>query len=214
MSRLGRAALFALPLLVLVASVAHPSHRLWNTAVAVAAGQRERWYLSHLLVLVGMALLVLVVAELQRALPGPRDRLEQAGAGLTLVGAVGVGGLGAIELVVWEMSHPSLSAAEMAELGDRMAHSLLFVVPLLAGLAPFTLGLCLLALTLERSGVGPRRAALVGGVALALAIAAFPLPAVAIPAAVLALVGLGSVGWALPPAGAARPNLARAGLPR
>ena len=195
--RAGGAALIALPLLLLAAAVVHPAHRTWDTAVAVAASHRERWYLGHLLVLLAMTLLALAVVELGRTLPEPRGRLEVVGAGLTLMGAIGVGALAGVELVVWEMGHGSLDRAEMGALGERMADSLLLIVPLFALLGGLALGLCMLGLALERSAVGPPRGALVGGIALATAIVGFPLPAVAIPAAVCALAGLGSVGLAM-----------------
>lgn len=149
--------LIALPVLLLVAAIVHPSHRAWDSAVVVAASQRERWYLGHLLILGAMALLALAVLWLGRALRGPRG------------------------------------------------------VPLFSMLAALGLGICLLALALERSRTGPPRAALVGGIALAIAIVAFPLPAVAIPAAICSLAGLGSVGWTM---STSAPEIEPAAVPR
>lgn len=203
--------LIALPVLLLVAAIVHPSHRAWDSAVAVAASQRERWYLGHLLILGAMALLALAVLWLGRALRGPRGGLESTGAALTMVGAIGVGALAGVELVVREMSDPSLNQGAMAALGERMASSPALIVPLFSMLAALGLGICLLALALERSRTGPPRAALVGGIALAIAIVAFPLPAVAIPAAICSLAGLGSVGWTM---STSAPEIEPAAVPR
>ena len=202
---LGGVAMIASPLLLLAAAIVHPSHRQWDTALAVAASQRDRWYVGHMLVLVAMAVLVVAVLGLGRTLRVPSGGLASTGAGLTLVGTIGVGGLVGVELVVWEISHPSLDQAEMGGLVERMAGSPALIVPLFAMLAALAVGICMLALALERSRIGPRWTAGVGGVALATAIVAFPVPAVAIPAAVCALASFGPVGWivlsaAAPPA--------------
>jgi hypothetical protein len=195
--RLGGAALIVAPLVLLAAAVIHPR----ETADAphqleIAGGALDRWYLAHLLYVIGFALFVPAVLALARRLRSSAPRAELWGTGLAVVGLFASTAVVAVEgLAGWQLAQAANRAAA-ADAFDRIVHSAGIVVPFgIVGIA-VPAGVFVLAVALARArSVAPWVAwtLAAGAVLLAVGLSALVKPALLLGLAGLA-VAMGSVG--------------------
>ena len=150
--RLGGVALVVAPLVLLAAALIHPkettdpAHQL-----QIVAGGLNRWYLAHLLYIVGFAAFVPAVLALGSRLRASAPRLELWGAGLAVVGLFSSAGIVAIEgFGSWQLAQAADRGVAVDVL-DRIVHSAGVVVPFgIIGLA-VPAGLIVLAVGVARS---------------------------------------------------------------
>jgi hypothetical protein len=195
--RLGGAALIAAPLVLLAAALTHPKettdapHQL-----QIAGGALNRWYVAHLLYVIGFALFVPAVLALGRRVRSAAPRAELWGTGLAVAGLFASTGIVAVEgFGGWQLAQAANRPAA-ADAFDRIAHSAGIVVPFgIVGIA-VPAGVIVLAVALARTrSVAPWLAWTLAAGAVLLAAG---LSTLVKPALVLGLVGLavamGSVG--------------------
>ncbi len=147
--RLAAGSLIAAPLVLLAGELLHPPFQLDPARqLAVAAANPDRWYLVHLLSLIGFALLVPAILGLTQLVSQRQAALADLGGTLALLGVLAASGLLSIDgFGVWQMAQPAADRAEMAALLDRILTSpgvlALYLVSLAsaAGLLVLTLGL-------------------------------------------------------------------------
>lgn len=195
--RLGGAALVAAPLVVLAAAALHP-REVTDAArqLDIVASGLNRWYVAHLLYIVGFALFVPAVLAMGRRLRVSAPRLELWGTSLTVVGLVASAGLVATEgFGAWQLAQaPDRSGATATF--DHLVHSAGVFVPLgVVGLA-VPAGLIVLAVGLGRTAsvaAWAARALGAGAVLLAVGLASAILPVLVVGVAALA-AAMGSVG--------------------
>jgi hypothetical protein len=154
--RLAASSLIAAPLVLLAGELLHPPFQLDPAQqLALVAANPDRWYLAHLLSLVGFALLVPGLLGLTRLVGQRRAALADLGGALALLGMLAITGLLSIDgFGVWQMAQPAADRAEMAALLDRIFTSP-GVVPLLVVPLAFPVGLLVLTLGLYHSKVVP-----------------------------------------------------------
>jgi hypothetical protein len=193
-------ALFGAPLSLFAGTLIHPglsasAHRQLDLIAAAPT----RWYLTHLSGFVAVILFVPAVLGLVRLARDAHPRAAYAGGALALLGLIGFAGIVTLYgFVGWQMAR-SPDLAPMADLLDRMNHSPQTLAPLRLASLGMIPGLCILGITLLRSGQAPAWAPVVfvlgvGGFGLSsMTSHARPL----IPATALMIVGLGRVGWEL-----------------
>jgi hypothetical protein len=200
------------PAALVVATVVHPPHggdaESWFGA---AVGNPTRFYLAHILFLVGTLLLLPAVFTLFLRLALWRPRLAVLGAGLSVAGGFGVASLVGIDLVVWQMARPHPVPGDMLALLQAVSGEPGVVLPLYGLTGTLGLGFALLLGGLERAGVVPRActAITVGG--FGLWAAGLPVAPLAIAGTVLLLIGLARAGLGFDPrpVGESRLNVAR-----
>jgi hypothetical protein len=147
--RLAAGSLIAAPLVLLAGELLHPPlQRDPARQLAMVAANPDRWYLAHLLSLIGFALLVPAILGLTQLVGQRRAALADLGGTLALLGVLAATGLLSIDgSGVWQMAQPAADRAEMAALLDRILTSpgmlALYLVSLAsaAGLLVLTLGL-------------------------------------------------------------------------
>src|SRR5690349_1446156 len=109
--RLGGVMLVAAPLVVLTGALLHPKELTDATGqLDVVAGGLNRWYLAHLLYVVGFALFLPAVMALGRRLRDDAPGLELWGTALGVVGLVASTALVALE---------GFGTWQLAQAGDR-----------------------------------------------------------------------------------------------
>jgi len=200
--RLGGVALVVAPLLLLAAALIHPkettdpAHQL-----QIVAGSLNRWYLAHLLYIVGFAAFVPAVLALGSRLRASAPRLELWGAGLAVVGLFSSAGIVAIEgFGSWQLAQAADRGVAVDVL-DRIVHSAGVVVPFgIIGLA-VPAGLIVLAVGVARSRSAAPWVAwtlAAGAVLLAIGLGGTIKPALVAGIAALAVamgtIGLGDLG--------------------
>lgn len=192
-------AMVAAPLAMLISTVIHHPHTgeggSWLGSAMVSPA---RFYVAHLLVLVAAALMVPVALGLVAMLRERRPALAYAGAGLTLLGALGIGTLVGMDMIVWQMTDPGADREQMAALIDRVSGSPGAVGPSYLLSSGLVVGPALLAagLVLERT-VSSRQAYLIAVGSTAL-LGGFPaVGPLAVTGSACMLAGLGSIGFAL-----------------
>src|SRR2546421_9403103 len=128
--RLGGATLVAAPLVVLAGAMLHPKELTDATGqIDVVAGGLNRWYLAHLLYIVGFAVFVPAVLALASRLRASAPRFELWGAGLAVVGLFSSAGIVAIEgFGSWQLAQAADRGVAVDVL-DRIVHSAGVVVP-------------------------------------------------------------------------------------
>lgn len=195
--RLGGTALVIAPLVVLAAAALHP-REVTDAArqLDIVASGLNRWYVAHLLYIVGFALFVPAVLAMGRRLRVSAPRLELWGTSLTVVGLVASAGLVAAEgFGAWQLAQAPDRASATATF-DHLVHSAGVFVPLgVVGLA-VPAGLLVLAIGLGRTASVAAWAAWAlgaGAVLLAVGLASAILPVLVVGVAALA-VAMGSVG--------------------
>jgi hypothetical protein len=120
--RLAAASLIAAPLLLLAGELLHPQN-LPDPAqqLATVAADPGRWYLAHLLSLLGFALLVPAILGLAQLVGRRRAALADLGGALALLGVLASVGLLTLDgFGVWQMAQPAADRAEMAALLERI----------------------------------------------------------------------------------------------
>jgi hypothetical protein len=141
---------------VLAGAILHPKELSDATGqIDVVAGGLNRWYLAHLLYVVGFALFVPAVMALGRRLRGEAPGLELWGTALGVVGLVASTALVALEgFGAWQLAQAG-NRAGAVETFDRLVHSAGIVVPFaIVGIA-LPAGLMVLAVGLGRTRTVP-----------------------------------------------------------
>jgi hypothetical protein len=161
----------------------------------VAAANPDRWYLAHLLSLIGFALLVPAILGLTQLVGQRRAALADLGGTLALLGVLAATGLLSIDgFGVWQMAQPAADRAEMAALLDRILTSPRVLLPLYLVSLASAVGLLVLTLGMYRAQVVPAWTA--GLVAIGVAVW-FTGEAAASKAAMVAGVALLALGLGL-----------------
>jgi hypothetical protein len=171
------------PLFLLVGAILHPE-------------DAERWSLAHVVLLVSVMLALPAVLGLMHMLRERMASYGHAGGALALIGLMATMGVLAIELVVGQMTAAGADRAEMVALLERVNETawVVYAVAILSLL--FAVGMVAIAVGLHRArAVEPWMAACIalGSVGIVLA-APLGSVTVAIVAAALSVVGLGSTG--------------------
>ena len=155
--RLAAGSLIVAPLVLLAGELLHPPfQRDPARLLAVAAANPDRWYLAHLLSLIGFALLVPAILGLTQLVGQRRAALADLGGTLALLGVLAASGLLSIDgFGVWQMAQPAADPAEMAALPDRIRTSPGVLLPLYLVSLASAVGLLVLTLGLYRAQVVP-----------------------------------------------------------
>ena len=154
--RLAAGSLIVAPLVLLAGELLHPPfQRDPARLLAVAAANPGRWYLAHLLSLIGFALLMPAILRLTQLVGQGRAALADVGGTLALLGMLAVSGLLSIDgFGVWQMAQPAADRAEMAALLDRILTSPGVLTLYLVSLAS-AVGLLVLVVGLYRAQLVP-----------------------------------------------------------
>jgi hypothetical protein len=154
--RLAASSLMVAPLVLLTGELLYPQFQVDPAQqLAMVAANLDRWYLAHLLSLIGFALLVPGLLGLTQLIGQRRAALADLGGALALLGVLAITGLLSIDgFGVWQMAQPAADRAEMAALLDRIFTSPGVVTLVVVALA-FPVGLLVLALGLYRSQLVP-----------------------------------------------------------
>ena len=181
--------------MLLVATVIHPPHggdaESW---FAAAVGNPTRFYVAHVLFLVGTLLLLPAVLTLSLRLAHQRPRLAVLGAGLSVAGGFGVAGLVGIDLVVWQMARRHADPAEMLALLQAVSGEPGVVLPLYGLTGTLGLGLALLVWGLEHASAIARGSVAITVAGVGLWAAGLPVTPLGIAGTVLLLFGLARAG--------------------
>ena len=122
----------------------------------MVAANPDRWYLAHLLSLIGFALLVPAILGLTQLVGQRRAALADLGGTLALLGVLAATGLLSIDgFGVWQMAQPAADRAEMAALLDRILTSPRVLLPLYLVSLASAVGLLVLTLGMYRVQVVP-----------------------------------------------------------
>jgi hypothetical protein len=200
--RIGRIALVASPAAFLVAAVLHPPHgadaESWLASATVGG---TRFYIAHLLFLVGAVALVPAAWEMARRLAGGGAGRGPLAAILTTLGALGLATLVGMDFLVWLLAESAFGRRELlAFLDDALANPAL-TVPAGGLLGLGVAGIVMFAIELHRTRlVGPPAAIQIAVGALLLFL--LPLKPVSIIGGCLLLAGLAPL--ARSPSGGAR----------
>jgi hypothetical protein len=192
-------AVLGAPAALLVAAVLHPppgaSAESWLAASSTGG---VRFYLAHLLFLVGAVLVVPAARGMAAALPAERAPCGALAATLTVWGALGVANLVGMDFFVWRMANGDADQSQMLVVLQDIATNPAVMGPAFALMGMLGLGVALLAMELRRAGViATAPAALIAGGPLLYF--ALPVKPLSVAGAVLLLAGMGSVSRALGP---------------
>lgn len=200
--RLGGVALVGAPLILLAGALTHPTETSdASRQLRIIAGGTGRWYVAHLLYVVGFVAFVPAVLALGRRLRATAPALELWGTGLAVVGLFASAGIVAVEGFGGWLLAQAPDRAASAVVYDRIGHSAGIVVPFgLVGLA-IPIGLVVLAVGLARGRAAQAWTAwtlAAGAVLLAVGLAGEVRPALVLGIACLtvamATVGLADLG--------------------
>jgi hypothetical protein len=144
------ACMIVAPLVLLVSSIVGPTTSSTKEAsiLRAIAGQQDRFYISTVLVIVGVMLLVPAVLGLMHMLRERRAAYGHIGGSLTLVGAMTFMLFGGVSLVEWQMVRGGADRAQMVALLHRFDHTAGTQVFLFLSLA-FLVGMIILAVGLS-----------------------------------------------------------------
>jgi hypothetical protein len=183
------------PLFVLVGFIIRPAISTNESAqLTTVAGHMDGWYLSHLLMFVGVVLAVPAALGLMHMLREREVSYGHIGGGLALFGLMATGALVGMDMVVWQMG--AGTHGEMASLLHRVAHTTGIVVPFIGGSLLLGVGYLALGMGLYRARATVSWAAaclMIGGIAIDVALLASSMP-LAIAAAAVFLIGQGAIG--------------------
>jgi hypothetical protein len=190
-------AILGAPAALLLAAVLHPPHGASAESwLAASSTGGVRFYLAHLLFLVGAVLLVPAARGMAAALPAERAHRGGLAATLTALGALGIANLVGMDFLVWRMANGGADQSEMLVVLRDIATNPAVMGPAFALTGLGGLGVALLATELRRAGViATVPAALIA--AGPLLYFALPLKPLSVVGALLLLAGMCSVGWPL-----------------
>jgi hypothetical protein len=158
-STLAPACMVLAPLFLLAGEVLHPARSTDPVRqVAIVSNHPDAWYLSHLLLLVGVVLTVPVVLRLTHLLSDRSPRLAFFGGGLAGLGAICFAGLLTVGFVVWQMAAPGADHEQMAALFRRLFHAPGFIILFEVLPLGFAVGITMLSVGLRRSRIVSRPA--------------------------------------------------------
>lgn len=196
----GGAALIAAPLAFFAGTAIHPG--LDPSAaeqLRLIAAHPDRWYATHVLGLVFIALAIPAVFALLSLLRVQGVVWGHIGAALSIAGLVSWTGVVTVYgFVAWQMVRMG-DRAQMAELFERLNHTAAVAMPFRVGPMAFALGMLCLAVALHRANAIPAMPALaiaVGPVVFAIGALASFVPMMALGTLQMTF-GLGSVGLRL-----------------
>ena len=191
------ACLIAAPLVLLVGALLHPAEKKdVAEQVAIVAANANRWYVAHVLLLVGVVLFVPVVLELMRLLRGRAEGAATVAGTLSVIGLFGVFGIVSIDgLAGWKVATSGINRIEAVSVMKQLINSAGIGVPLAILGVLFTVGLLVFSVALYRTRVVPAHTAVLVGVGgVAIAIGSSGVQPVLWLAFVLVLAGLGELG--------------------
>jgi hypothetical protein len=152
------------PLFLLGGEVLHPERSTDPVRqVAIVSNHPDAWYLSHLLLFVGVVLTVPVVLRLTHLLSDRSPRLAFFGGGLAGLGAICFAGLLTIGFVVWQMAAPGADHEQMAALFKRLFHAPGFIIPFEVLPLGFAVGMTMMSVGLRRARIVSRPSAICVG---------------------------------------------------
>ena len=153
-TKIEAASLVVAPALMSIGDLMHP-HESWDSRaqVAMVADATTRWYMAHLLLLVGMLLLVPGILLLSRTVARRRPAFGYASRVLVLAS---VGALSAVFAFEMLLGAFVVSGDEMGAVALLETFNARVLVVLLPGLLAFFVGTGLLVATLARDA-GPLR---------------------------------------------------------
>jgi hypothetical protein len=191
--RIGRIALVASPAAFLAAAVLHPPHGAdAESWLASATAGATRFYVAHLLFLVGAVALVPAAWEMARRLGSRGAGRGRLAAILTTLGALGLATLVGMDFLVWRLAQSTLGQQEMLGFLDDAATNPAVMAPAGALLGLGVAGIVLLVIELRRAAlVAPSAAILIGSGPVLLF--ALPLKPLSILGGALLLAGLASL---------------------
>src|SRR5262245_5372237 len=188
--------MIAAPAFILVGMVIHPSSKSDEAAqMAVIEDHLDAWYISHLLLLVALALAVPAVLGLMHMLREREVAYGHVGGGLAMLGLLAYVGIVAMEMVLWQMATSGDRGAMVAVLRS-LNETAGIVIPFFVVSAGFALGMICLAIGLYRARAVQwwMAVCLVAG-SVCLAVATFALANwLAVVGGAILFVGLGSIG--------------------
>ena len=189
--------LLAAPMVIVAGELLHPT-RSTDPArqLVLVAAHRQAWYVSHLLLFIGVALTIPAVTVLGALVRRQRPRLATAGVALAAAGAVCFAGLLTVGFVVGQMAAPGADRDQMSALFVRLFHSPGFAVPFEILPFLFAIGVTLLAIGLRRAEIISRPVAVclgAGATALCL-IGIVPGAPYAIAASAIFAAGMAPIG--------------------
>ena len=163
-SALAPACMVLAPLFLLGGEVLHPERSTDPVRqVAIVSNHPDAWYLSHLLLFVGVVLTVPVVLRLTHLLSDRSPRLAFFGGGLAGLGAICFAGLLTIGFVVWQMAAPGADHEQMAALFKRLFHAPGFIIPFEVLPLGFAVGMTMMSVGLRRARIVSRPSAICVG---------------------------------------------------
>ena len=189
--------MIAAPLFILVGMVIHPERKTDEAEqLAIVSANLDEWYLSHLLVLIGIVLAVPAVLGLMHMLREREVAWGHLGGGLAMLGLLALTALVAIDgLVLWQMAAAGETAA-MTALFESFTDTAGIFIPVFVLSFAFALGVVMLTMGLVRARAVQVWMAVfvaIGAICLAIGGAAAS-GLLAIVGAAFLFVGLGSVG--------------------
>ena len=191
-SALAPTCMLLAPLFLLAGELLHPDRSTDPVRqVAIVSNHPDAWYLSHLLLFLGVVLTVPVVLRLMHLLSGRSPWLAFVGGGLAGLGAICFAGLLTVGFVVWQMAVPGADHQQMAALFRRLFHAPGFIVPFEVLPFGFAIGMTMLAVGIRKARtVSLWSAICVGGGAIGLSLVAI-VPASAYAVSVSAVFACG-----------------------
>ncbi len=153
-SALTPACMVLAPLLLLAGEVLHPDRSTDPVRqVVIVSRHPDAWYVSHLLLFIGVVLTVPVVLSITHLLSERSPRLAFLGGGLAGLGAICFAGLLTVGFVVWQMGAPGADHGQMAELFRRLFHAPGFIVPFEVLPLGFAIGMTTLSVGLHKARI-------------------------------------------------------------
>lgn len=128
---LGKASMILSPLLFLVSELIHPVSQTETVKeLESVVSNSSAWFTAHILALFAIALLPFAVLNLMNYIHGKSSVAGYIGVISTFLGIVGVTGLTAFDLMVWQMGSNGASE-EMINLYDKLTQTAGFSIPFL-----------------------------------------------------------------------------------
>jgi hypothetical protein len=166
---IGAASLAVGPLIMAVGDLLHPEEASDVSAqAAIVVAHATRWYVAHLLLLVGLVVLVPGLLLLTELAGARSRRAGHAVRALVVIGVAGVAGVFLVEMIAGRLG--SVNAASTEHLLDAMLSGPI-AAPMIPVMLAFFIGLALVAVPLIKRA-GPFRwpaAAILTGLVLILA---------------------------------------------
>lgn len=191
--------MIAAPAFLALGELIHPPLEMEAAAqLEVLRDNPDRQYAAHMLFVVSLILAIPALLGLMHLLKNRRPAWGHVGAGLAIVGSIGLAVFVGIEFVTWQVGKAAGGdSAAMTALLDRLNESA-GLLPLVLLALMFPLGLLVLGVGLWQARAAARWEAVLIGIAPVITLVSEFSGGprlITVGGAVLFLVGLGSVGW-------------------